>query len=1472
MLALESHDVRPLAMAQRFSPIRSPIVLRALLLVVVLVGTVALGSSVLRPAHVEALPPPECTVRCFYDATNSVCANTCYQGKLCTIDGVFVQKCGECGYTCPSTLVITNVSHGTPLSSQATVTWTTNLAATHVVKYGLSAGSLTQTAENPITASTNHSVTLTSLSPSTTYYYQAYSEAGSSQPASSSVRNFTTASTGGGSVPVFIFGPRADATDTYADITFRTDVATTAFVEYDRQDGQPVSSSSPTYSRVDDAVSSTDHTVRVTNFVPPSQNRRYFYRVTVTDSNGSTTSVSASFTTSSGSNDHVFTTGGCTDASGNQIAIGQCTVDRQYCRNGGVLARDCRPSIPCATACPSNSTCMQTGDCAPDPSLSGSPTECNQQFCYEKCDRNSGARTGTPCTADSDCQIGGSSGSCVTGSFNNPAVGGCHASWPACNANVILKVRPDRVCEKWLQCETALEVTDSAGKKESKCFNLSICDSLSPSGVCNDQLGGGQCEGDPLRFCTTDADCPGLGACKPQSGADHVPMTYRTPQDVSKIKNLSGLAYVGLDWTQYPGAPRIEGYYPLSFAQQIGQVLDVKNADFEDWILVGACSKVPTKDCQSDNDCDATAEGTCTLMSDKTRLLTQNWEPLTPSGSGTGNLASVILKTEGSTPDDANNFLLVTPNDRSGSGAQTTRSMNLMLTSGASYALTVRMKSSNQDGQLVQVAFLSGGGKQVLDESPTNGSDDPVKLATNWQTYRLGPVKAIGGSARLAFLSTVDGTPVPFGVDDIQITPALKVNGTTMLKQDCRLYPGEDSPKCDYADLNGIQYHGLHGYCLERDPSNAAVCLSWWPVDVITGDPSFNNENTTVGYNDRRPLYACAESMGLARSSNATLGKPGVATSPNVGYRYGSAHEIFNIVGKFTFTTTDQIFSHDINVIRHTDILASDPEYQLPESAIGAITLYGSGTNAGTGWPQEITFSADEFRNGSARDIWSGGANVSYRTRRFTDAAGNIIWSMTPSTDLCFDGDGHSDPGVQCVLLYIVFGPDGLLKYYQFDGADHTGDETESTAYDLILDVRELCAKLVRVAKDTEATAWADRTASSSTYVVPDLNYRYKTDLAPFAMASQWSNVLTPESWQNQLSAEGPDLSNSIAGQPRAGTPFACVGVCDQRVCDGLSGAAKVGERCIASSECQTTDSSGVLHQGTCVGVGQCLKITDQQGSYDPSSSKQACTADRTSAGTCPSGKTCCPAITGTTPVSYEVCVGGAATNRGVQDLGNPNTSFSAQRIRQLFAQSFGSWQWDNAVGHYVGSFTSDWQPPTTICKVCTPVSGTMLACTSSTSCGAGLTCETSDRHPELNAGAETAANYCAIPPRITKVFGGGNPALIDEGVPFRLQFTTKIDPEQLPLKRIRIDWGDGGIPEVFDNLRWEDHQSESNPVTLTHPYDCHDGDLDGACDPYTIRVEISDNWGWCSDTTGTMNCSDSTSTWAIGPIVQVKR
>jgi len=88
--------------------------------------------------------------------------------------------------------VISNVSSSSVTSGSATITWTTDQASTSVVNYGPTTGYGSTASLAPLV--TSHSVTLTGLSPNTTYDFDVVSANAANASSSSTNLTFTTTS------------------------------------------------------------------------------------------------------------------------------------------------------------------------------------------------------------------------------------------------------------------------------------------------------------------------------------------------------------------------------------------------------------------------------------------------------------------------------------------------------------------------------------------------------------------------------------------------------------------------------------------------------------------------------------------------------------------------------------------------------------------------------------------------------------------------------------------------------------------------------------------------------------------------------------------------------------------------------------------------------------------------------------------------------------------------------------------------------------------------------------------------------------------------------------------------------------------------------------------------------------------------------------------------------------------------------
>lgn len=130
--------------------------------------------------------------------------------------------------TAASAPVISAVAAGSITTSGATITWTTNVAASSQVSYGTTTAYGQSSALNSSLV-TSHSVVLSGLAAATLYHFQVFSKDGSGNQSASSDFSFTTNST---NAPVISAVAAGSITTNAATITWTTDVGATSEVNY----------------------------------------------------------------------------------------------------------------------------------------------------------------------------------------------------------------------------------------------------------------------------------------------------------------------------------------------------------------------------------------------------------------------------------------------------------------------------------------------------------------------------------------------------------------------------------------------------------------------------------------------------------------------------------------------------------------------------------------------------------------------------------------------------------------------------------------------------------------------------------------------------------------------------------------------------------------------------------------------------------------------------------------------------------------------------------------------------------------------------------------------------------------------------------------------------------------------------------------------------------------------------------------
>lgn len=1023
------------------------------------------------------------------------------------------------------------------------------------VSYGTTAGYGADTVLTGLDAAglaTNtQAITLLGLTVGTTYHFtiKLFNAGSGELLVASADRTFTTANNTGDSSLLLIERIRVDCVNTSCSIYFATTKAATVEARWDSGPfpaftsyGTGTSEGSPS----DTFRSINIPTATQTPFTP---NTKYHYRLQASGTvpNESFTTGDLTFTTSASATDHVFATGQCSAIVGNppttvSVDIGSC-LGSSLCAPAGILVSDC---TQCGYLCDSGKTCRAGSPvafCEADRALTGAPTQCNSSSCFDP-----------------------------RGGFISPAPAACVSSWPRCNANTILKVRNDRGCNLWLSCATSLQTDGSAsGPGENLCLNLGACNSLNTSGQCNNYLPLGQCNNDPLRFCNSDTDCQAGGTCNAPDPAEPTKalqnITYQTPKDVGQLANLSGNVVAGLDWSEQGGANVIQGSLPWQLMRQIGGDAQIKNGDFE--------FRPPE---------------------------VTPWNPV-PENATPSNSLKVDFEDK---DNSSNHVLVVEPVTQYQDATQVTQTTtfsgaatNSFTAAPSEYYYAEARVRGDGGSPVVRVQFghsnyssFSVGGVNTYVDVPTTAA---------WQRVTLGPLKGMSGATKLAFVCADNASCGKFQIDDVIVKPILQVNtNPSYIAPTCRLYPKNDSPSCDYASDNGILYKGWKGYCLEHD-SQTGTCLSWWPVDIIKGESSIFGSEKAAGYQDRAPLYLCAQSGGPPYSNG--LATNIVADACTSGCQSPSNGGISCVPVGATGICLEA--TGDIErIVPATGSDADIFEQDLVSISLAPVVIGAYGDN---GWPSP---------NITATDIIPSG-NATKSCGRYSGKN----WSV------CMDGIGGGSFADRLELWFEFDPTDGRLIYihaYFNDSSSNAG----GAYYRATFNFKDRCSALVQVVDQSgNSSAFASR-VGSSVYKVPDLEYGLSTDLSPFGgVYPPKTNSTNPNLWP-LLHVEQPNYTVIQApGQARAGNPYACKGACTDIICstpDPYSGVNN--SSCLTGSKIDSTKVNNCQAKG-----GECIGLASSAGSA-----------------------------------------------KGVQNFSSTLTTgdsyFAQERMKRLFAQSFGVW------------------------------------------------------------------------------------------------------------------------------------------------------------------------------------------------------
>lgn len=395
------------------------------------------------------------------------------------------------------------------------------------------------------------------------------------------------------------------------------------------------------------------------------------------------------------------------------------------------------------------------------------------------------------------------------------------------NANVIIKVQPDRVCSKWLDCRSY--VADPNDPTKQKCLDIGLCDSLNSQGKCDNFIGS-----------TTkyNQNIQNLGG------------------DGSQLLNLSGYSKVGYKRTangKLELASTLGDYYNLGNMKQIGETVEVKNGGFEfanneDWISNNLSIFIQPQQIQS--------QGLTPFHTTK-NTDTGLDSALPPAGRGLAKLVSA-----------------------SSAATAIQKSANeLTLQAGRRYVISAHIYNKSGEAQ-INLKYTGNPGALTLIKTTNDPKD-------RWLT-KTAVFTAPVGSAYLLELAIPVGGESYF--DDIKIESGLNFRcsdssaasgdcsdvNSLMAPSTCRLYPTADALSCEQTGEDSIKYTGTKGYCLEYDPKQSDSCLLWYPLDSIASD----QQEEGAGLNLPEHMYYCLETQGICSAVSVNTNKFSAYGSP----------------------------------------------------------------------------------------------------------------------------------------------------------------------------------------------------------------------------------------------------------------------------------------------------------------------------------------------------------------------------------------------------------------------------------------------------------------------------------------------------------------------------------------------------------------------------------------------------------------
>ncbi|MFA4937280.1 MAG: hypothetical protein WC575_03270, partial [Patescibacteria group bacterium] len=570
---------------------------------------------------------------------------------------------------------------------------------------------------------------------------------------------------------------------------------------------------------------------------------------------------------------------------------------------------------------------------------------------------------------------------------------------------------------------------------------------------------------------------------------------------------------------------------------------------------------------------------------------------------------------------------------------------------------------------------------------------------------------------------------------------------------------------------------GLKGYCLEKDTTRAIdggrgnPCLTWLPLDVVSGEISVYDYAPEAGYTGSETFY-CSESIGNKVGSRGE------------NYTYHAANGVNDSLADCNVADNDDWLTADVTS-QDTGINPNyfcNNETKRIEAAVEDIVVFSRAAEAGEenfykadietihlpfeifgGWginPNSVN-GALEF-NLNKGNNWCAGAKCDWDTSKglpcdfnFTELADRcgrlrsdiLITNSSTNLPSLYGIEHITSPDYDYAVIKAVFDSSNKFLGYNVIYSDGSVGMGSFVIYGRETYLREYCTEAVQVASSISNKAWTDRVIRNTAYQVEpktELGFIQSRRPSPYGKLSQAVNsgtsmlIMSDKPGVNITSSKG-DFSTfpqSFFCENGCGIGF---GIC---LSGQSNGKSTIGKKCNKSADCgESTDALCMGYFNKVCKVGG-VRTT------------QLCLIDND----CNIGGTC---------TGYQGLYWGTS---------------GIVRVQQLFAKVFNVLTWDTSISRFTSSAVANLDlSGSPLGSLCSPL--TNPSCYYNVPDSPSVKQVVFDNNKPLEGtngfSIRTAAGF----------FTSDDVEVVSPAAVSTLFYAYNSNGEQMPLTEIRVDW-----------------------------------------------------------------------------------